>query len=387
MKTETMMKNQLQAMVALTMVAAVSGCAGGGGHSGFSGPTVSVLPADAPLRPGYEPSPCGTLYGYPVPCMSYLPLFPGDPGYGEPVVPTIPSPPPGPIFKSWSELPPLVSAQFDAIAGRVSYQQQSLGYISTTNSSFYQGGTVMIEGPKYDSNGELNLLPSLWSNRGESFSRTDPSSRFTTLAPIGQPGIDFVWTNWLWGTGPQAASPFSDKNTDEIAVVANPRVLGWNYQSFGVWDDHAFGSNRIELRSYGAATPAEGIPTTGSATFSGKLAGLYVGPGATGSIATADLTVNANFSTRSLSFASSGTTLTRDLATASAAPNLNLGGTLIYSPASNTFTGTLTNAGGTMSGSSTGRYYGPAAQELGGVFTLKSATGVETFAGGYGGKR
>jgi len=134
-------------------------------------------------------------------------------------------------------------------------------------------------------------------------------------------------------------------------------------------------------------TPVSAVPTSGTATFSGKLSGLYISPAGQGSIAAAELSVNANFSTRSLSFASSGTTITRDLVTASAAPNLNLGGTLIYSPASNTFTGTLTNAGGTMSGSSTGRYYGPAAQELGGVFTVKSATSVETFAGAYGGKR
>ena len=73
--------------------------------------------------------------------------------------------------------------------------------------------------------------------------------------------------------------------------------------------------------------------------------------------------------------------------TASAAPNLNLSGTLTYSPASNTFGGTLTNASGSMSGTSTGRYYGPAAQELGGVFTLKSPTSAEMFVGGYGAKR
>ena len=67
--------------------------------------------------------------------------------------------------------------------------------------------------------------------------------------------------------------------------------------------------------------------------------------------------------------------------------SFDLGGTLTYSPATNTFTGTLTNAGGTMSGSSTGRYYGPAAQELGGVFTVKSANTSESLTGAYGGRR
>jgi hypothetical protein len=40
-----------------------------------------------------------------------------------------------------------------------------------------------------------------------------------------------------------------------------------------------------------------------------------------------------------------------------------------------------------MSGTSNGQFYGPAAQELGGVFALKSATTVETFVGAYGAKR
>jgi hypothetical protein len=129
------------------------------------------------------------------------------------------------------------------------------------------------------------------------------------------------------------------------------------------------------------------VPSAGNATFAGKLGGFYVSSGGEVSVATANVTVDANFSARSLSFASTGTSLTRNLQTAGAAPNLNVSGTLTYSPSANAFAGTLKNAGGTMSGSSTGRYYGPTAQELGGVFTLKSSTTVESFAGAYGAKR
>jgi phage baseplate assembly protein gpV len=106
-----------------------------------------------------------------------------------------------------------------------------------------------------------------------------------------------------------------------------------------------------------------------------------------GSTAAADLTVNANFSTRSLGFASTGTATTRDFQTRTAAPNLNLNGTLTYAPGSNSFSGTLTNSGGTLSGSTKGQFYGPSAQELGGAFAVKSSTTVETFTGAYGAKR
>ena len=45
------------------------------------------------------------------------------------------------------------------------------------------------------------------------------------------------------------------------------------------------------------------------------------------------------------------------------------------------------NAAGTMSGASKGKFYGPKAEELGGVFVVKSPSTVETFTGAYGAKR
>jgi hypothetical protein len=163
--------------------------------------------------------------------------------------------------------------------------------------------------------------------------------------------------------------------------------LGWSYQSFGLWDSYGVDGGSAGSRTFGAVTRASAVPTSGAASFTGKLAGLYVSPAGQGSMAAANVTLNADFSNRSLTFSSTGTQLTRNLSTATAAPNLDLRGTLAYSPATNRFTGTLTNAGGTMSGASTGRFYGPAAQELGGVFTVKAPAGVETFTGAYGAKR
>ncbi len=216
----------------------------------------------------------------------------------------------------------------------------------------------------------------------------DNTVKVTTLTSIGQPHIDFIFgTSTLSNFPPQ--SPFLNPPVNsDIGFAANPFVLGWNYQSFGVWDSVDTAGNRsIFVATFGAPTPGSAVPTTGAATFAGKLGGLYISPAGQGSVAFADLTVNANFSTRSLGFASTGTITTRDLATTTAASNLNLSGTLTYSPSSSQFAGTLVNAGGTMSGQSTGKFYGPSAQELGGIFTLRSPTTSETFAGGYGAKR
>ena len=226
----------------------------------------------------------------------------------------------------------------------------------------------------YDDNRQLYLFGDL------------PDGRlFTNLSQAAHEEIDVVLDG---NVATYTQSPFTSA-ANSIAIVANPYVAGWDYQSFGVWNTQAPGGDggTIGAHSFGAATPASAVPLSGSATFAGKLGGLYISPAGEGSTAAADVTVNADFSARSLGFASSNTVTMRNLATAMPAPNLNLSGTLNYASGSNTFSGTLTSAGGTMSGTSNGQFYGPKAEELGGVFAVKSPTTVETFTGAYGAKR
>jgi hypothetical protein len=285
-------------------------------------------------------------------------------------------------FTTWSQLPPLttpyyntdVEWNYDAVDVWTGYQRSQGTVSSTTTWTAFESTT---HGPEYDASGKLHTI--------FSFGRFDPLISFTTLAAIGQPGIDVAYARFAQASPTNLPGLFLDNGANGMALAANPYTLGWSYQSFGVWDRSD--RNSVNATSFGAATPVGAVPTTGSATFTGKLGGFYLSPTGQGSTATAELTVNANFSSRSLSFASGGTTLTRDLNSVMPAPNLNLKGTLTYSPGSSSFSGTLTNAGATMSGSSSGRFYGPAAQELGGVLTVKSATSVETFVGAYGAKR
>ena len=186
---------------------------------------------------------------------------------------------------------------------------------------------------------------------------------------------------------PKGLNPFVANYVGSTGVGESASDNGWQYQNFGVWNRHSTSQAEIMVWSYGNPTPLSGIPTSGSATFSGKLAGLYISPAGEGAIARAALNVNANFSDRSLSFTSTGTTLTRDSRALTAAPHLDLSGTATYSAQSNQFYGGLRNTGGTLSGSTQGQFYGPNAQELGGAFILTSGQGVETFAGAYGAKR
>jgi hypothetical protein len=206
---------------------------------------------------------------------------------------------------------------------------------------------------------------------------------FRNLSAAGQPGFDVALA-----TGSSSpVNPFVAGATGSMVLAANPYAMGWEYQSFGIWNVESAITPDIHAVSFGAPTPVSGIPTLGTATFSGKLGGLYVSPLGQGALAFADVSVSADFSARTLGFSSTGTTTTRDLAVTAPAPSLNLSGTLTYAAGSGYFSGTLNNAGGTLSGTSSGQFYGPAAEELGGAFRLRSASSVETFTGAYGAKR
>jgi hypothetical protein len=320
-----MMRNDTKAAIALTAAALLSGCASGG--SVFTNPNT--------------PKPFTTWENY---VTAVISEFPG------------------------------------AMRTGVGYSVTGSDITPAISPFFVNDGASAIVG--FDANRKFRTLSLFQTGFDLPSFDTSPNS-FSTLAAIGEPGFDFATINPLFA----GQSPFVSTPTRGIAFAANPFVLGWDYQSFGVWDLPSVFGPSISVATFGALTPASAVPTSGAPTFTGKLGGLYVSTAGQGSVAFADVTVIANFSMQSLNFASTGTVTTRDLAATIPAPNLNLGGTLTYSPSSNTFSGTLTNAGGTMSGTSTGRYYGPAGQELGGVFTLRSPTTVETFTGGYGAKQ
>lgn len=188
----------------------------------------------------------------------------------------------------------------------------------------------------------------------------------------------------------------SNTNTSSVAIIADPVILGYEYQNFGIWEtDVTSIETAAGTFSAGAPTAGSNIPTTSTATFTGDLAGLYVDPAGIGFFAFGVVNVDADFAGRTLAFSTTSTVIiTRDLTTETLRPDLNLAGTLTYAPGTNSFTGTVDSAGSLissrLSGSSTGQFYGPSAQELGGVFFLEDKNdlnSVETYSGAYGASR
>jgi hypothetical protein len=186
------------------------------------------------------------------------------------------------------------------------------------------------------------------------------------------------------GSSPQFVGARSP-TTGNVAVMANPINLGWEYQTFGVWE-----SVGTDGRTFGAMSVGNNagtaIPGSGTATFTGYATGSYVsGVDGTGTTALAELTVGVNFGTRILAFNTTNTQTSTNWAAFTPNGDLNLTGELTYVAGTNSFSGPISSVGG-LAGTSTGQFYGPNAEELGGVFFLKGA-GVETYAGAYGAAR
>lgn len=179
--------------------------------------------------------------------------------------------------------------------------------------------------------------------------------------------------------------------TSEVVVIdpnaTAPIATGWNYQTFGVWNK-AISSTEFQVGAFsiGSPTPASAVPLTGFATFVGLATGFYVANDQTPYVTAARMNADVNFGARSIGFSTSDTVRV-DFATATPTldPGLNLSGTFTYSAGTNQFAGSLTTQNTLLSGSGTGQFYGPSAQELGGVYSLTGSGG--SMLGAFGGKR
>ena len=178
-------------------------------------------------------------------------------------------------------------------------------------------------------------------------------------------------------------------NETAFAIVVEPIPQGWNYQTFGVWQRSPSQGNpgRVGAISTGSFTAANNIPSTGSATFTGVSAGVYLpSVGSYSGLVAADMRMNVNFSSRTSTFGTTNTSLsTNGGQSFTSVSFLNLTGNLQITGGQNLMSGTVTTASN-LSGDIYGKFYGPSAQEVGGTFGLKGS-GVETYVGGFGGKR
>mgnify|MGYP001596647146 CR=1 FL=1 len=177
----------------------------------------------------------------------------------------------------------------------------------------------------------------------------------------------------------------------KFVIASDPLYSGnnWNYQTFGIWETgRGTGSGTAGAVSVGAATAGSSIPTSGSATYSGHFGGTSSDANGVDVITTGGATVVADFANRSLAFSTTGSKYVSPVASSPSWINkssLDMTGTLTYSAATNSFSGAVSDSF-IGSGTATGKFYGPSAEEIGGVFSLTGA-GTLVHAGGFGAKK
>lgn len=260
-------------------------------------------------------------------------------------------------FSSWSAVSPNVIAHFSNGNSTV---VSSTGTISQTNSNV--NANIL-----FDSGYNIS---SVTLNQSATNAVTFAASAGDTIVKDSS-GANFTFTN---------------QRSTSIGILGNPYYWGYQYQTYGAWGawgNVGVGGNAISI---GALTPSSGIPTTGSATFSGGANG-YLILGQNSYITSANMTSVVNFAAQSVAFSTSGTTAVgRVGGSVVDASGSNLSGSMSYSAGRNLLTGSVTSASG-MSGSLIANFYGPSANEIGGTFGLTQATTGASFVGGFGGKR
>ena len=169
---------------------------------------------------------------------------------------------------------------------------------------------------------------------------------------------------------------------------ANP-TGGFNYQTFGSWDRAGTTTSfDVGVFSFGAPTPGAAIPTVGNASFTGVATGFFVNSSQAGFATTAPVSANADFLNRTMSFATSGTTLvafSNSAQTVDNAGNLSITGSFTWAPGVNALTSSNLSAPIGLNGGGKARFYGPNAQEVGGVYSLSGAAGQ--MVGSFGAKQ
>jgi len=291
-----------------------------------------------------------------------------------PPPPPEPEPEPEPVYERFTKISEMkrdANTKLVGIGQEVGY---TFGYTDDdgdyTPLAAEQSGGVQVIDVDYDVNHDGQV---------DGFTVYGPkTTRTWDIDPAGMAGIDRTSTNiGLYG--------------DDSIYALSSLAGGYEYQSFGVWSTGR-GSDKGTQGSFsvGAATDIAKVQDKGSAVFTGQALGTYVDGNNGQFVSNADARLEADFADRIVYFETANTKLT-DVGTAvsSDAPLFDMAGSMTYIDA-NDLSGKVAAKNG-LSGTLDGQFYGPGAQEIGGVFTLNKGPEEnelhESFTGSFGAKR
>lgn len=299
--------------------------------------------------------------------FSLLSACGGGGASGGSVNSTPPPPPPPPSFTSFSAVQPNSSITVNGTGLEGTMAVSSTGVIPPTTVSTPSETSVSIRYTT-DAQRNINSIAVTGSSSSVSFPSTSVFETFVDTA--GKP-IAFGVRN--------------SSGSDQL-LTADPYVIGFNYQSFGVWGTGIVAGQtaRYGVLSAGSTTPTSAIPAAGSANFNGLIGGIYIDNAGEGFRYGANAAFAVNFGTRTILMTTSGDRSVNVNTNIGFIWNVPLSATMTYAAGSSRFSGTF-RAGSFMTGTGSGTFYGPAANELGGTFFISGSAGK--MVGGFGGKQ
>ena len=264
--------------------------------------------------------------------------------------------------------------------------------------SFLSGPGAAYAGPESGfafTGGTFNSGTS--GNGGATVTLTNDAStgtaRFLSISAPAGVGSTYSHTfdlaNSAPGTGPLAGligvlegTQFSDGSVQH-ELVLDPNL---NFATYGLWVNVQSVSVGVESGATGAfaigqLTPAAAIPTTGSATYAGSTIGAMIN-GTTSALLTGSVNLTANFNSMSVN----GSMVLNSWATGAPAAfaNLTLGPAPISAGNGGSYSGPLNGSG--FTGSASGNFYGPHAEETAGTWAITNNAGTNAI-GSFGAKK
>ena len=175
------------------------------------------------------------------------------------------------------------------------------------------------------------------------------------------------------------------EGSDGAFIILDPEAVGFEYQSFGVWfegDGLTSSGGRVGVLTVGSRTPGGDLPSGGPATYTGGSIGWVALPGEALKSAGAEVTLTTE-DYRTVVFKTQNTFVDDILTDQSVFDaRLNLDGELRVTGSG--FSGVVTSD--LTSGNLNGTFYGPNAEEAGGLFVTTGSDGA-FYKGSFGATR
>ena len=203
--------------------------------------------------------------------------------------------------------------------------------------------------------------------------------------------VNLTWVKVTSDNSSDSSLTVTDGNNAQGMIYDPQNGSNWDYQTMATWvqanEDTRIG--RVGAMSVGNPTVDASIPTASTVTFSGVAEGMYLDNDHEFYRVSSEAELVADFVNRSVKFNTTNSQMQplegNDPFTADSGPNLT--GTFTYSEDVNHLTTTsLSTTAGWTGGTASAKFYGPNAEEIGGVFSIRGP-GKEAYEGAFGAKQ